>query len=146
MYVVLIPSRDAITITDLDEVDANERPGPQEWMAMDFHHGGRRMQLAIPFTVNSTLTVDQLTCLIGIAGYWLLVDFPDGRHKSWNFLGQREIQFIIDRVQRDRGDVKTEPFSLGKFLRPALDLKIWGFAMCFLYAFLRRLCSAGLGS
>ncbi|KAI9873360.1 MAG: hypothetical protein M1830_000501 [Pleopsidium flavum] len=37
----------------------------------------------------------------------------------------------MDRVQRDRGDAKTEPFTVGKFLRPALDLKVWGFAMCF---------------
>lgn len=94
--------------------------------------------------ISSTLTIDQLTCVIGIAGYWLLVDFPDGRHKSWNFLGQREIQFIIDRVQRDRGDVKTEPFTIGKFLRPALDLKIWGFAMCFLYAFLAAFTRLGV--
>ncbi|MCJ1361955.1 hypothetical protein MMC16_001056 [Acarospora aff. strigata] len=73
-----------------------------------------------------------LTCVIGIGGYWFLVDFPDGKHKSWKFLSDREIQFIIDRVERDRGDTKLEPFTFGKFLRPALDLKIWGFAMCFL--------------
>jgi hypothetical protein len=45
---------------------------------------------------------------------------------------QERDKFIIDRVQRDRGDAKTEPFAIGKFLRPALDLKVWGFAMCFL--------------
>jgi len=84
--------------------------------------------------------------LIGIVGYWLLVDFPDGRHKSWNFLNQREINFIIDRVQRDRGDAKLEPFTLGRFLRPALDLKIWGFAFCFLWASPATFCSIGLES
>lgn len=90
--------------------------------------------------------VIQMTVLIGIAGYWLLVDFPDGRHKSWHFLNQREKQFIIDRVERDRGDSKLEPFTLGRFLRPALDLKIWGFAMCFLWASPATLYSTGLES
>lgn len=34
-------------------------------------------------------------------------------------------------MNADRADAVTEKWELGKFLRPALDLKIWGFAMCF---------------
>jgi len=73
----------------------------------------------------------QLTCLVGVVGYWALVDFPDGKHKSWRFLNQREIQFIINRVQADRGDALVEPFHLGKFLAAGADIKVWGFAMIF---------------
>jgi hypothetical protein len=65
-------------------------------------------------------------------GYCLLVPFPDAEpEKSWKFLNKREIAFIIARVNADRADVVVEPFNLVKFLRPGLDLKVWGFAMCF---------------
>lgn len=37
------------------------------------------------------------------------------------------------RINNDRKDGNLEPFSLVKFLRPGADLKIWGFAMIFLY-------------
>jgi predicted MFS family arabinose efflux permease len=72
-----------------------------------------------------------LTMALGIAAYWLLVDFPDKAHKSWKFLNEREAKFIIDRVNHDRGDAKIQPFSIGKFFRAALDIKIWGYAMIF---------------
>ncbi|EEY22931.1 pantothenate transporter liz1 [Verticillium alfalfae VaMs.102] len=35
-----------------------------------------------------------ITCLLALLGYWLLVDFPDSRRKTWNFLGERELQSI----------------------------------------------------
>ncbi|KAF2017694.1 major facilitator superfamily transporter [Aaosphaeria arxii CBS 175.79] len=72
-----------------------------------------------------------LTCALGIAGYWLLVDFPDKAHKSWKFLSEREARFIIERVDRDRGDAKPEPFSSAKFFRAGTDPKIWVYAMIF---------------
>ncbi|KAI9842060.1 MAG: hypothetical protein M1837_007485 [Sclerophora amabilis] len=72
-----------------------------------------------------------LTCLIGLAGYWLLVDFPEQAHKSWSFLNEKEVRFIVARVQKDRGDAYTEPFNLKKFLAAGLDIKIWGFALMF---------------
>jgi hypothetical protein len=38
----------------------------------------------------------------------------------------------VRRINRDRSDGNAEPFSLKRFLSPALDLKIWGFALIFL--------------
>lgn len=72
-----------------------------------------------------------LTCCLGIAGYWLVVGFPDDAQNSWKFLSQPELDFIIRRVNKDRGDAKVQPFKVSKFLRAGLDLKIWGFAMLF---------------
>ncbi|KAF7511555.1 hypothetical protein GJ744_004143 [Endocarpon pusillum] len=73
-----------------------------------------------------------ITCLVGIGGYCSLVDFPDKAAKgSWRFLSERECNFILRRVEKDRGDSRLEPFTLGRFLRPAFDLKIWGFALIF---------------
>ncbi|CRK49038.1 hypothetical protein BN1723_020728, partial [Verticillium longisporum] len=48
-----------------------------------------------------------ITCLLAALGYWLLVDFPDSRRKTWNFLGERELEWVVDRVNHDRGDAKT---------------------------------------
>jgi MFS family permease len=39
-----------------------------------------------------------ITCLLGIAGYWLLVDFPDSKRDSWKFLDAREKAFIVRRI------------------------------------------------
>ena len=72
-----------------------------------------------------------ITCLLGIAAYWLLVDFPDSTRKTWSFLTDREKAYIVALVDADRGDVKVAPFTLGKFLRAGLDWKIWGYALIF---------------
>jgi len=73
-----------------------------------------------------------LTCLIGIAGYFFLVDFPDKASKTaWNFLSEQECNFIIRRINKDRDDATLEPWSFKKWISSGADLKIWGFAMIF---------------
>ena len=72
-----------------------------------------------------------ISCLVALLGAWLLIDFPEKGHKCWRFLSVDECAFIIRRVNKDRGDALPEAFTLGRFLRPALDLKIWGFAVIF---------------
>lgn len=72
-----------------------------------------------------------LTCLIGIAGYWLLVDFPDSKRVSWSFLGERERAWICARVEADRGDAKVLPFNWANFMGAGLDWKIWAYALIF---------------
>ncbi|OJJ54955.1 hypothetical protein ASPSYDRAFT_34775 [Aspergillus sydowii CBS 593.65] len=73
-----------------------------------------------------------LTFIIGILCMIFVVDFPDRASKAWGFLSEKECAFVLRRLNRDRADANPEPFSLGKFLRPALDLKIWAFAFIFL--------------
>lgn len=72
-----------------------------------------------------------ITCVIGVIGYVLVVDFPDGNRQNWKFLSARETKFVLARVNRDRQDAHQEPFALGKFLRPGLDPKIWGYGLIF---------------
>ncbi|KAI9373919.1 major facilitator superfamily domain-containing protein [Aspergillus egyptiacus] len=72
-----------------------------------------------------------LTFIVGFLCMVFVVDFPDKGYNTWGFLNERECAFIIRRLNRDRADANPEPFSLIKFLRPALDLKIWGFAFIF---------------
>jgi sugar phosphate permease len=73
-----------------------------------------------------------ITCLIGIAGYIFMIDFPENAPKAWRFLSQPEADFIKRRINRDRQDAENENFSWSRFLKPALDLKIWVFALMFL--------------
>ena len=44
-----------------------------------------------------------ITCLLGAAGYFLLVDFPDRAHKTaWKFLSEKECQFVIRMINKVR--------------------------------------------
>ncbi|KAK3317857.1 general substrate transporter [Cercophora scortea] len=72
-----------------------------------------------------------ITCLLGIAAYWLLVDFPDSSRATWQFLGEREREWVCARVQADRGDVRPQPFSLIQYLKAGADIKIWAYGMVF---------------
>jgi hypothetical protein len=75
-----------------------------------------------------------ITCIAGIIGYFFIVDFPELSSKtSWSvpFLNERESAFIVARIEKDRADVIPEPFHLTRYLRNALDLKVWGFAWLF---------------
>lgn len=75
-----------------------------------------------------------LTCTIAIIGYFAIVRFPDEEQEkpSFRFLRPEECEFIINKLDKDRGDVEIEPFSLAKYLKPARDIEIWGFALIFL--------------
>ena len=72
-----------------------------------------------------------ITILLGIGGYWLLVDFPDSKRKTWNFLSARERAWVVNKVHRDRGDTQVLPFHLGSYMAHAGDWKIWAYAMIF---------------
>jgi hypothetical protein len=48
------------------------------------------------------------------------------------FLKPAEVKHVVDVLDKDRGDVDPEPFSLARFLKPARDVEIWGFAFIFL--------------
>jgi MFS family permease len=70
-----------------------------------------------------------ISSLIGIASYWLLIDFPDKALESWRPVSEAERDFMIARVHADRADELVLSFSYKRFLSPALDWKIWCFAL-----------------
>lgn len=72
-----------------------------------------------------------ITVTLAIASYWLLVDFPDSKRKTWSFLGQRERNWIVEKIQRDRGDTVVPKFNLKSFLKGGADWKVWVYAMIF---------------
>ncbi|KAL8778794.1 MAG: hypothetical protein Q9194_001792 [Teloschistes cf. exilis] len=70
-----------------------------------------------------------ITVVVAVIAFMAMVDFPDQADRSWRFLSTDERDFIIRRINRDRGDATPEPFSLSLFLKPALDFKLWVFAL-----------------
>lgn len=73
-----------------------------------------------------------LTCVLAVIGYLLIISFPQDALKAHSFLSRQEIEFVLNQLDRDRHDAKEEVFSWSGFLKPALEWKIWGFAMIFL--------------
>jgi hypothetical protein len=77
-----------------------------------------------------------LTVLIGLIGWYFIVDFPElaaiPSKMQKRFLSQKEADFIVARIEQDRHDVVAEEFNLKKYLKGALDLKVWGFALIFM--------------
>lgn len=55
-----------------------------------------------------------------------------GSKFSKKFLNQEEVDFVVARIEQDRKDVIPEEFNTAKYLKGALDLKVWGFAWIFM--------------
>ncbi|KAL8964106.1 MAG: hypothetical protein Q9183_004697 [Haloplaca sp. 2 TL-2023] len=72
-----------------------------------------------------------VACVIGIATYWWIIDFPERSDQSFYFLTKEEAHIAASRIQRDRGDVVPAPFTWTEIFRHFLDLKIYGFAASF---------------
>ncbi|EHK99624.1 putative Uncharacterized transporter [Glarea lozoyensis 74030] len=72
-----------------------------------------------------------ITIVFGIAGYFLIVDFPEMAASSWKFLTPRETAFVVARIQADRADALPTQFNITEYLKNALDSKVWGFACLF---------------
>jgi hypothetical protein len=49
------------------------------------------------------------------------------------FLSEDEAAFVVARIEKDRHDVIAEEFNIRKYLKGALDLKVWLFAALFMY-------------
>lgn len=71
----------------------------------------------------------KFTCVAAFFAYFFLVDFPEKADRSWKFLSTEERDFILRRINKDRDDAIPEPFTIKRFLKPALDIKIWILAL-----------------
>ncbi|KAH7064253.1 major facilitator superfamily domain-containing protein [Paraphoma chrysanthemicola] len=78
-----------------------------------------------------------ITVAIGLIGWYFIVDFPElaanPSKLQKKFLSQQEADFIVARIEKDRHDVVAEEFNMAKYLKGALDLKVWGFAIIFMF-------------
>lgn len=78
-----------------------------------------------------------LTVVVALIGAFTIADFPEKaaqKSKSFalSFLTQKEADFFVARIEKDRQDAIAEPFQLSAYLRCGLDSKIWGFATLFM--------------
>ncbi|CAM6084330.1 unnamed protein product [Calypogeia fissa] len=73
-----------------------------------------------------------ITCVAGMFGYFLIVDFPELAAKSWRFLTPAESEFVVARIEIDRRDAIPQPFNIAAYLKNAFDAKIWGFAWLYM--------------
>ncbi|KAI9373416.1 major facilitator superfamily domain-containing protein [Aspergillus egyptiacus] len=96
--------------------------GLQQMEGLQGHKGWRWI-----FLIEGVLTV-----AVGLMGFILIVDFPDEARKTRWFLTDREIDIMIDRVEKDRGDAHLTPFVLKEYLQYALEWQGWLLAMNFL--------------
>ena len=90
---------------------------------------------------RSLLITIKITCVIGVATYFWIVDFPENAHRSFYFLSKAETDIAVRRIQEDRGDVKPAPFSVAEIARHFLDPKIYGFAASFFLLVRLEICS-----
>ena len=67
-----------------------------------------------------------------VGGWFLIVDFPEDSPKSWNFLNKAEATLVVARIQQDRADTYPEKFTVGQYLKNALDTKVWAFAWLYM--------------
>ncbi|EUC36396.1 hypothetical protein COCVIDRAFT_31308 [Bipolaris victoriae FI3] len=78
-----------------------------------------------------------ITVVIGLVGWYYIVDFPELAAKpsraQKKFLEQEEVDFIVARIEQDRHDVVADEFDLKKYLAGGMDLKVWGFALIFMF-------------
>jgi hypothetical protein len=72
--------------------------------------------------------------VVAVAVYAFLPGFPENAHNDFRFINKRESDWVVQEINKDRGDALTVPYSHKKYLGSALDIKIWGFALIFLYA------------
>jgi hypothetical protein len=76
-----------------------------------------------------------ITCAVAIFSYAFLIKFPDEEKAkpSWGFLNPEETDFLIARLNAERGDVEPEKFTWKRFLQPATEWYIYGFPFILLY-------------
>jgi MFS family permease len=102
--------------------------GPS-WIGL--HHGPTKTDPTAPTYIESGIAGWRwifiwqgiLTCLVAVGGYIFMVDFPEMTMKGryWiPFLTQREVEFMVARVEKDREDVALEKYaSMHSTCRPS---------------------------
>ncbi|PWN28474.1 phthalate transporter [Jaminaea rosea] len=70
-----------------------------------------------------------ITIALAVPGYFLIVDFPSSHRCT--FLNEREKEIVATRLQRDRADAVPDSLTWGKLGKYVIDLKLWGYALCF---------------
>ncbi|KAF5380507.1 hypothetical protein D9615_004684 [Tricholomella constricta] len=66
-----------------------------------------------------------ITVFFGIIAWFYIPDFPDQN----TFLSEEQTAFVLDRVERDRGDSIPDELTKKKLVEHLLDWKLWAFSL-----------------
>lgn len=86
------------------------------------------------FIIEGTITVGA-----SFIGYFFTLPFPDQlltSGKTSRTFSQSDLQIVLERVQRDRGDADPDGLTFGKVVRHAMRWELW------VYGFMFFCCSA----
>ena len=72
-----------------------------------------------------------LTCVVAIGAWFIILDFLDKAAKQ-GFLSEREANYVLRRIEEDRGDSEVDPLTWAKFFKHLSDLKLWAFCTLFM--------------
>lgn len=72
-----------------------------------------------------------LTCVVAIAAWFIILDFPDKAEKK-GFLNHGEAAVILQRIEDDRGDSVADPLTWAKFCHHLTDIRLWAYATMFM--------------
>jgi hypothetical protein len=84
-----------------------------------------RVVIRFFLTIYGQVIEGVLTIALGILIFFFVADFPDRNQ----FLTQRETEFILQRIEDDRGDSVPDRLPVKKVLGHLLDWKMWVFGM-----------------
>ncbi|KAL4926417.1 major facilitator superfamily domain-containing protein [Aspergillus undulatus] len=97
------------------------------------------------FIIEGAITVG--VCVIG---WFIIIDFPT---KADDFLSPEEKQFVIDRINHDRGDAEEDKLTGAKILHHLKDWKLyfWAFNLMastlpgYAYSYFKTIIMTGMG-
>lgn len=61
-----------------------------------------------------------LTCVVAIGAWFIILDFPDKAAKQ-GFLSEIEANYVLRRIELDRGDSEADPLTWAKFFKHLSD-------------------------
>lgn len=77
-----------------------------------------------------------ITFAVTIVCFPLIVDFPERQtvKQPWalRFLSQEQLDWAVNRIQREREDVYAEDFTVKFYLKQAGDFQLWAYAVLFM--------------
>lgn len=68
-----------------------------------------------------------ITIAFGTLAWFYLSDFPDKN----TFLSKEQTKFVLERVERDRGDSMPDTLTKEKLINHLLDWRVWAFGMVY---------------
>lgn len=93
-----------------------------KWLQSNRKRGG--------YTANSTNRVEGAATIgIALIGYFLVIGFPDTMLASNKLHGftQRELEIVLDRIDRDRRDSKPDKLTWAKFRHHVANWELWAY-------------------